>query len=78
MRQRDSEISRISILHAKAGSFAAYVACGAAEGAKAAGFGHIQVNVFDSPIADPGALLREAFVGEPELLIVPPRIQPDR
>ena len=69
VRQRDHGISRIGILHAKAGSFAAHVARGAAEGAKAAGFGYIQVNVFDSPIADPGALLREAFVGEPELLI---------
>ncbi|MBI4380770.1 MAG: amino acid ABC transporter substrate-binding protein [candidate division NC10 bacterium] len=69
VRQTDPEIGRIGILHAKAGSFAAHVARGATEGAKAAGFGHIQVNPFDSPIADPGALLREAFVGEPELLI---------
>lgn len=69
LRQRDHGISRIGILHAKAGSFASHVARGAAEGAKATGFGHIQVNVFDSPIADPGALLQEAFVGELELLV---------
>src|SRR3989304_4954592 len=69
VRQTDPEISRISILRAKAGSFAAHVARGAAEGAKAAGFGYIQVNPFDSPIADPGALLQEALVGEPELLV---------
>jgi branched-chain amino acid transport system substrate-binding protein len=69
VRQTDPETSRIGILHAKAGSFAAHVAGGAAEGAKAAGFGHIQVNPFDSPISNPAALLREALVGEPELLI---------
>jgi branched-chain amino acid transport system substrate-binding protein len=69
VRQTDPEVGRIGILHAKAGSFAAHVARGAAEGAKAAGFGHIQVNPFDSPITDPGALLQEALVGEPELLI---------
>jgi branched-chain amino acid transport system substrate-binding protein len=69
VRQTDPEISRIGILHAKAGSFAAHVARGAAEGAKAAGFGQVLVNPFDSPITDPGALLREALVGEPELLI---------
>src|SRR3972149_2163532 len=69
VRQTDPEIGRIGILHAKAGSFAAHVARGAAEGAKAAGFRHIQVNPFDSPITDPGALLQEALVGGPELLV---------
>ena len=77
VRQRDHGISRISILHAKAASFAAHVARGAAEGAKAAGFVYIQVNPFDSPITDPGALLQEAFVGEPELLIVVGSFQDD-
>src|SRR3990172_13412903 len=69
VRETDPEISRIGILHAKAGSFAAHVARGAADGAKAAGFGHIQVNPFDSPITDPAAVIREGLVGEPELLI---------
>ena len=70
VRQRDSEISRISILHAKAGSFAAYVACGAAEGAKAAGFEQIHLIPFVSPIEDLAPVLREVSAGDPELLVV--------
>ena len=69
IRRRDPTISRISIVHAKTGSFAAYVARGAAEGARVANFSQIRMIPFDSPIEDPGAVVREALVGEPDLLV---------
>jgi branched-chain amino acid transport system substrate-binding protein len=69
VRQRDPEVSRTVILHARARGFAADVTLGAVEGAKAAGYDSIRLISFDSPISDPTSVLREAFVGEPDLLI---------
>jgi len=69
VRQRNPDVRRIVILHAKAGSFAADVALGALEGAKAAGFDRIRLIPFDSSISNPGSVLREALAGEPDLLV---------
>jgi branched-chain amino acid transport system substrate-binding protein len=77
VRRRDSEISRISILHGKVGSFAAHIACGAAEAAKAAGFERIHLSPFASPIEDPIEVLRNVSVGDPELLVVVGSFQDD-
>ena len=70
VRRRDPDVGRIGILHAKAGSFAAHVARGAAEGARAAGFERIDLSPFGSPIEDPDTVLREVSAGDPELLVV--------
>ena len=77
VKQRGPEISRITVLHEKAGSFAAHVACGAADGAKAAGFRQIRLSPFGSPIEDAATVLREAVVGEPELLMAVGSFQDD-
>ncbi len=77
VRQADPEISRITILHAKGGSFGANVARGVAEGARAANFSRIGLSPFDSPILDPATVLREALVGDPELLVVAGSFQDD-
>ncbi len=69
VRKRDSRIIGVSILHAKAGTFAADVAMGAAEAARAAGFGQAQLYPFDSPMDDLASVLQAACVEEPELLI---------
>ncbi len=76
-RQRDPEISRIGIIHARAGTFAAHVACGAAEAAKAAGFDQIHLSSFASPIEDPAPVLQGASVGDPELLVAVGSFQDD-
>ncbi|MCI0406959.1 MAG: amino acid ABC transporter substrate-binding protein [Acidobacteria bacterium] len=69
VRQRDPGISRISILYAKAGSFAAHVARGAAEGARAAAYDSIRLSPFESPIEDAASVIREGLGAEPELLL---------
>ncbi|MBI3989820.1 MAG: amino acid ABC transporter substrate-binding protein [candidate division NC10 bacterium] len=69
IKQKDPEVRRIVILHATAGSFAAQVARGAAEGAKAARFDLIRLIPFDSPLQEPIRVLHEALKDEPELLI---------
>ena len=69
VRSQDPSIARMSVVYAKTGSFAAYVAGGVADGAKAAGFDMIRLIPFDSPIRDARALLREAFAAEPDLLV---------
>jgi predicted alpha/beta-fold hydrolase len=65
MRSQDPSVARISVVYAKTGSFAAHVARGVADGAKAAGFDVIRLIPFDSPIRDARALLREALAAEP-------------
>ncbi len=77
VRQTVPEISRMGILHAKAGSFAAQVARGVVEAAKAAGFDQIHLIPFDSPIEDPTATLREASASDPPLLIAVGSFQDD-
>ena len=57
------------MVYAKTGSFAAHVARGVADGAKAAGFDVIRLIPFDSPIRDARALLREALAVGPGLLV---------
>jgi ABC-type branched-subunit amino acid transport system substrate-binding protein len=57
------------VVYAKTGSFAADVARGVADGAKAAGFDLIRLIPFDSPIRDARALLGEALAAEPDLLV---------
>jgi branched-chain amino acid transport system substrate-binding protein len=69
VRSQDPSVARISVVHAKTGSFAAHVARGVADGAKAAGFDVIRLIPFDSPIRDARALLREALAAEPDLLV---------
>ncbi len=69
VRSQDPSIARMSVVYAKTGSFAADVARGVANGAKAAGFDVIRLIPFDSPIRDARALLREALEAEPGLLV---------
>ena len=69
VRSQDPSIARMSVAYAKTGSFAACVARGVADGAKAAGFDMIRLIPFDSPIRDVGAVLREALAAEPDLLV---------
>ncbi len=69
VRRQDPEITRISVVHARTGSFASQVASGVAEGAKAAGLDLIRLIPFDSPIRDVPALLQEALATEPDLLV---------
>jgi len=69
VKRLDPDATRISILHAKTGSFAAHVARGVAEGARAAGFDLIRLIPFDSPLRDAPALLGEALAADPDLLV---------
>jgi len=69
MRRRASRANRVSVLHAASGTFAGQVARGAVEGARAAGFTEVRVVAFESPLHDGSAVLREAAVTEPDLLI---------
>ncbi len=69
VRRRDPEATRISVVHANTGSFAVHVAKGVAEGAKAVGFDLIRLIPFDSPLRNPRALLEEALVTAPAILV---------
>ncbi len=69
VRRRAPQASRVGILHAAAGTFAGQVARGAAEGARAAGFTEVRLVAFESPLQDARALLREAALTAPDLLV---------
>jgi len=69
IRSRAPGASGVRILYATTGTFAREVARGAAEGARVAGFGDVEVTAFASPLRDAGAILREAAGREPDLLI---------
>ena len=60
---RDPRARRISVLHASRGSFAASVAGGAAQGAKAVGFDAIELVPFEPPLGNARALLEQAHAG---------------
>ncbi len=77
MKRRDPGARRISVLHAKAGSFAASVAAGVADGAKRAGFDVIRLIPFDSPIRDAQPLIEEALAADPDLLVGVGRFEDD-
>jgi branched-chain amino acid transport system substrate-binding protein len=77
VKRRDPGARRISVLHAKAGSFAAYVAAGVADGAKRAGFDVIRLIPFDSPIRDAQPLIEEALAADPDLLVGVGRFEDD-
>ena len=66
---RDPRVCRISVLHASRGSFAAHVAGGAAQGAKAVGFDAIELVPFEPPLGDARALLEQALAARPDVLI---------
>ena len=66
---RDPRVRRLSVLHASRGSFAAYVARGAAQGAKAVGFDAIELVPFEPPLVDARALLEQALAARPDVLI---------
>jgi branched-chain amino acid transport system substrate-binding protein len=68
-RRRNPDVRRISVLHARRGSFAAHVARGAAQGAKAAGFDTIELVPFEPPLGDAGTLLAQALAARPDVLI---------
>jgi branched-chain amino acid transport system substrate-binding protein len=77
VKRRDPGARRISVLHAKAGSFAAYVAAGVADGAKRAGFDVIRLIPFDSPIRDAEPLIEEGLAADPDLLVGVGRFEDD-
>jgi hypothetical protein len=78
VKRRDPGARRISVLHAKAGSFAAYVAAGVADGAKRAGFDVIRLIPFGSPIRDAQPPIEEALAAGPDLLVGVGRFEDDR
>ena len=69
IRRRAPRASRAGILYAASGTFAAQVARGVAEGARAAGFTEVRVMAFESPLRDARVVLREAAEPEPDLLV---------
>ncbi|MGH7342984.1 MAG: ABC transporter substrate-binding protein, partial [Candidatus Rokuibacteriota bacterium] len=62
-------VRRIGVLHASRGSFAAYVAGGAAREAKAVGFDAIELVPFEPPLGNARALLEQALAARPDVLI---------
>jgi branched-chain amino acid transport system substrate-binding protein len=66
---RDPRVRRISMLYASRGSFAAHVAKGAAQGAKAVGFDTIELVPFEPPLGDARAILEQALEARPDVLI---------
>jgi branched-chain amino acid transport system substrate-binding protein len=68
-RLRDPRVRRVSVLHASRGSFAAHVARGAAQGAKAVGFDAIELVPFEPPLGDARALLEQALAARPDVVI---------
>ena len=77
VKRRDPGARRVSVLHAKAGSFAAYVAAGVADGAKRAGFDVVRLIPFDSPIRDAQPLIEQALAADPDLLVGVGRFEDD-
>jgi len=69
VRGRAPAASRMAILHARRGGFAAHVARGAAEGARLAGFRSIAVHRFESPLRDLASAARDAILDQPDLLV---------
>jgi branched-chain amino acid transport system substrate-binding protein len=68
IRRLEPRASRIAILHARAGTFAAEVARGAAAGAIEAGFAAVRVTAVES-FGDAGAVLGPALDPAPDLLV---------
>jgi branched-chain amino acid transport system substrate-binding protein len=77
VKRRDPTVTRISVVYAETGSFAAHVARGVTEAAKAAAFDVVRLIPFEPPLRDPGALLEDAIAGEPDLLVGVGRFQDD-
>jgi branched-chain amino acid transport system substrate-binding protein len=77
VERRDPGARRISVLHAEAGSFAAYVATGVADGAKRTAFDVIRLIPFDSPLRDAQPLIEEALAAGPDLLVEVGRFEDD-
>jgi len=77
VRGQDKAATRISVVHAKAGSFAAQVARGVAEGAKGAGLDLIRLVPFDSPIRNVEPLVREALAVDPDVFVAVGSLQDD-
>jgi ABC-type branched-subunit amino acid transport system substrate-binding protein len=77
VKRQDPTVTRMSVVHAVTGTFAAHVASGVTEAAKAAAFEVVRLIPFESPLRDARALLAEALAGEPDLLVGAGRFQDD-
>jgi len=66
VKRQDPTVTRMSVVHAETGTFAAHVARGVTEAAKAAAFDVVRLIPFESPLRDARALLADALAGEPD------------
>src|SRR5262249_26568360 len=66
---RDPRASRISVLHASRGSFAAHVASGVAQGARAVGFDGIELLPFEPRLGNTVTFLEQALAARPDVLV---------
>jgi branched-chain amino acid transport system substrate-binding protein len=77
VKREDPTVTRMSVVHAGTGTFAAHVARGVTEAARASAFDVVRLIPFESPLRDARPLLADALAGEPDLLVGVGRFQDD-